>query len=76
MVTKETANNNRFKLAKQQLNLRVHRAFLSVAVFARLRLEMSHVLLGSEQLTPIFFPFFLKLKTSPLEFTSRGIAII
>ena len=44
MATKETVNNNRFKLAKQQLNLHVHHAFLSVAVVARLRLEMSHVL--------------------------------
>ena len=33
MATKETANNNRFKLAKQQLSLHVH-AFLSVAVVA------------------------------------------
>ena len=46
MATKETVNNNRFKLAKQQLNLHVHDAFLSVAVVALLRLEMSHVLLG------------------------------
>ena len=44
MVKKETVNNNRFKLARQQLNLHVHRAFLSVVVVARLRLEMSHVL--------------------------------
>ena len=41
MATKETVNNNRFKLAKQQLNLH---AFLPVAVVARLRLEMSHIL--------------------------------
>ena len=34
----------RFKLTKQQLNLHVHYTFLSVAVVARLRLEMSHVL--------------------------------
>ena len=29
---------------KRQLNLHVHHAFLSLAVVARLRLEMSHVL--------------------------------
>ena len=47
MATKETVNNKRFKLAKQQLNLHVHHPFLSVAivvVVARLRLEMCHVL--------------------------------
>ena len=44
MATKESVNNKRFKLAKQQLNLPVHHACLSVAVVARLRLEMSHVL--------------------------------
>ena len=44
MATKETINNNRFKLAKQQLNLHMHHAFLSVADVARIRLEMSHVL--------------------------------
>ena len=42
MVTKETVNNNRFKLAKQQLNLHVHHAFLSVAIVTLLQLEMSH----------------------------------
>ena len=41
---KETVNNNGYKLAKQQLNLHMHHAFLSVAVVAQLRLEMSHVL--------------------------------
>ena len=46
MATKETVNNNRFKLAKQQLNLHVHHAFLSMVVVARLRLEKSHVLWG------------------------------
>ena len=44
MATKETVNNKRFKVAKQQFNLHVHHAFLSVAVVARLRLEMCHVL--------------------------------
>ena len=44
MATKETVHNKRFKLAKQQLNLHVHQAFLSMAVVARLRVEMSHVL--------------------------------
>ena len=44
MATKETVSNNRFKLTRQQLNLHVHHAFLSVAVVARIRLEMSHVL--------------------------------
>ena len=39
MSTKETVNNKRLKLAKQQLNLQ----FLSVAVVARLQLEMPHV---------------------------------
>jgi len=43
---KRDINNNRFKLAKQQLNLHVHHAFLSVAVVARLWLEMPHVLSG------------------------------
>ena len=44
MATKETVNNNRLKLGKQQLNFHVHRAFLSVLVVTRLRLEMSYVL--------------------------------
>ena len=58
MATKETVNNNRFKLAKQQLNLHVHHAFLSVAVVARLRLEMSHVLLGKWTADHNFLFFF------------------
>ena len=37
-------NNNRLKLAKQQLNLHVHHTFLSMAVVAQLQLEISHVL--------------------------------
>ena len=44
MATKETVNHKRFKLAKQQLNLHEYQAFLSMAVVARLRVEMSHVL--------------------------------
>ena len=44
MATKETVNNNRLKLAKQQLNLHVHHTFLSMAVVAQLQLEISHVL--------------------------------
>ena len=35
---------NRFKLARQQLKFHMHHAFLSVAIVARLCLEMSHVL--------------------------------
>ena len=46
-----------------------------VAVFARLRLEMSHVLWG-EWTADHNFLFFFKLKTSPLEFVSRKIDII
>ena len=57
---KETMNNNMFKLAKLQLNLHVHYAFLSVAVVTRLRLEMFHVLLGkwTADHNFLFFCFF------------------
>ena len=72
---KRDPKNNRFKLAKQQLNLHVHHVFLSLAVVARLRLQMSTSYAGSKQQTTIFFSFFL-LKTSLLEFISRKIAII
>ena len=59
---KRDPRNNRFKLAKQQLNLHVHHVFLSLAVVARLRLQMSTSYAGSKQQTTIFFSFFnLKL---------------
>ena len=76
MATKETVNHKTFKLAKQQLNLHEHHAFLSMVVVARLRLKCLMFYRGSEQQTTIFFLFFFNLKTSPLEFISRGIAII
>ena len=46
-----------------------------VAVFARLRLEMSHVLWGKWTADHNFL-FFFQFKTSPLEFVSRKIDII
>ena len=41
---KRDREQHRFTLTKQQLNFHVHHAFLSLAVVARLRVEMSHVL--------------------------------
>ena len=71
MATKETVNNNRFKLAKQQLNLHVHHAFFPWPLLPEYGLKCLMFYRGSEQQTTIFFSF-----TSPLEFISREIANI